>query len=109
MAQTPPLAVRFKDATLEAIERYRAKTGVSRNKAVTALVEQALSANGFGSPAFERIRAGLMDVVEGRVVVTSREMVRTQGPASQRAEALATRQAAEAERTAGWFNPRSKK
>lgn len=97
MAQTPPLAVRFKDATLEAIEAYREKAGVSRNRAVTDLVERGLLSLGSGLPT------------PARQAELKSHVARVQGSASKRAEALAQAQARENQRMAGWFSPRSKK
>lgn len=64
MTKTAPLAVRLKAEMRDAIDRYAEVKGVNRNRAITDLLGQALASNGFGSPGFERIHAGLKEAVE---------------------------------------------
>jgi hypothetical protein len=76
MAQPPPLAVRFKEATLEAIEAYRERAGVSRNRAVTDLVERGLLSTGSGLPSPEvqaAIKAQVTAIQGGKSGFTDRE------------------------------------
>lgn len=105
-----PIAFRFKSAETKAkFAAYMAANSLNANQAANRLIEDGLLAQ--GRPA-TKIANGLRDAEEGRVARVS-----VPGPdgsmramtANEQAEWLAQRQAAEAERTRGWFAPKGGK